>query len=867
MSRIPRLSALPSVEASPVKTEAAFTLLRWRLWLMAGAAAILVALLFDAIRVLLREVDYADVVVQIGAEPWSNLLLAMLATALSYLVLTEYDASALRYARAQVRRPVVMLTSFIAYALGNTVGLGVLTGGAVRMRLYTAAGIDAGQVAQAAAFNAGAFAIGIVAFGAAALLWGVPDVAALVHLPMWLLRAVAVAILLGVAALILVSARQREFRVARLRLRLPSPALALRQLFVSALDLGASAAALWFLLPAGVIDLPALFAWYAIAVALGLISHVPGGLGVFEAVILLACGGRAPASEIVSALVLNRFIYYLLPLLVAAVLLAAYELRAGVAAPIARAAVAVSPMVLATLTFIAGTWLLISGATPATGDATDLLELHVPLSLVEAAHFIGSVTGLAMLVVARGLLQRLDAAWWSAFLLTLVAAVLALPKGVALSEAAYLTVLASLLLLSRREFKRRSALFAQTLSAGWLLAVASVIAATIGIFFFAYRDVDYHRELWWQFEFDAHAPRSLRAVMAVAIVGLGVALSQLLRRSAPAQKPPTAEEVDRAAGIAEAQPIADAKLVLMGDKHLLFAESGRAFIMYGRQGRSWVSLFDPVGPMSEWPELIWRLIEVSADAGGRAAFYQIRPQSLPFYLDAGLHAFKLGEYASVPLREFSLKGSRRGGLRHAMNRATRDGLSFSLVPADEVPPLLPALRQISQAWLGETSAREKGFSLGTFEESYLARQPVALVRQNERLVAFANILCTSAKEEASVDLMRHLPDAPASCMDFLFVQLMLHYQAQGFERFGLGMAPLSGMASHHLAPRWHRFGRLLFDHGERFYNFRGLRSFKEKFDPVWEPRYLAAPRGFSALRTLADTTALIGGGLRGVIAK
>ena len=117
-------------------------------------------------------------------------------------MLTGYDFSALRYAGAKVRRSTVLLTSFIAYALGNTVGLGVLTGGAVRMRLYTAAGVDAGRVAQAAAFNAGAFVIGMTAFGAAGLLWGAPDVAALVHMPSWLLRAIALLLLLAVGALI-----------------------------------------------------------------------------------------------------------------------------------------------------------------------------------------------------------------------------------------------------------------------------------------------------------------------------------------------------------------------------------------------------------------------------------------------------------------------------------------------------------------------------------------------------------------------------------------------------------------------------------------------------------------------------------------
>jgi phosphatidylglycerol lysyltransferase len=841
---------------------------RWRPWLIGAAVLAVSALLFDALRGLLREVSYAEVVQQIATQPAKYLLLSGLATVLSYLVLTGYDFSALKYVGVQVRNTTVLLTSFIAYALGNTVGLGVLTGGAVRMRLYTAAGIDAGRVAQAAAFNAGAFAIGMTAFGAAGLLWGAPDVAELVRIPSWLLRLIAMLLLLAVGALIVAAARSREVRIFnRWPVRLPPPELAIRQLIISALDLSASAAALWFLLPEGIVSLPAFFAWYAMAVALGLLSHVPGGLGVFEAVILLAAGGRAPPEQIIGALVLYRIIYYLLPLIAAAVLLAGYELRSGVAAPIRRAAVAISPMLLATLTFIAGAWLLVSGVTPLSGPATDLLELHVPLPLVEASHFIGSVAGFAMLVIARGLFHRLDAAWWGAFLLALVAAVLALPKGIALSEAAYLTVLAFLLLASRRQFDRRSALFSQALGLAWIVSIAWMVAATVLILFFAYREVQYDRELWWVFEFDANAPRGLRAMMGVMLAGLGFAIWQLLRPSPGVPALPNAADLDRAEAIVGAQPSADANLVLVGDKHLMFSTSGKAFVMFGRQGRSWISLFDPVGPRSEWPELIWRFIEEATDHGGRAIFYQVRPESLSLYLDAGLRALKLGEYAFVPLQEFGLQGSKRADLRHAMNRAERDGLSFAVVPPNEVAALLPDLRTISAAWLAESRTREKGFSLGAFRDDYVLRRPVAIVRQRGTIVAFANVLCTQQQSEVSVDLMRQLPSAPGGTMDFLFTQLMLHFKTQGVQRFALGMAPMAGMVTHELAPRWHRFGQWLFDSGESFYNFRGLRSFKDKFLPVWEPRYLAAPPGMATLLSVADVTALIAGGLRGVIAK
>lgn len=839
----------------------------WRPWAIGAAVIALSALLFDALRGLLREVSYPEVVQQIATQPASDLMLAGLATALSYLVLTGYDFSALSYAGAKIRRSTVLLTSFIAYALGNTVGLGVLTGGAVRMRLYTAAGVDAGRVAQAAAFNAGAFIIGMTAFGAAGLLWGAPDVAELLHLPSWLLRAIAVLLLLAVGALIAAAARNREIRVLKWQVPLPPPGLALRQLLISALDLTASAAALWFLLPSDIVALPAFFAWYAMAVALGLLSHVPGGLGVFEAVILLACVGRAPPEQIIGALVLYRVVYYLLPLIAAAILLAGYELRSGVAAPIGRAAVAISPLVLATLTFIAGAWLLVSGVTPLSGTATDLLELHVPLPLVEASHFIGSVAGFAMLVVARGLLHRLDAAWWSAFLLALIAAVLATPKGIALSEGAYLTLLAFLLLASRRQFERRSALFSRALGGAWILSIAWVVAACVLILFFAYREVAYDRELWWVFEFDANAPRGLRAMMGVMLAGLGVALWQLLRPSSGVPALPDAADLDRTEAIVSAQANADANLVLMGDKHLLFSPSGKAFIMFGRQGRSWISLFDPVGPRAEWPELIWRFIEEATDHGGRAVFYQVRPESLSLYLDAGLRALKLGEYAYVPLQEFGLQGARRAALRHAVNRAERDGLSFAVVPAQEVAALLPELRAISDAWLTQSRTREKGFSLGAFRDAYLVRRPLAVVRRHGTIIAFANVLCTQQQDEVSVDLMRHVVDAPSGTMDFLFTQLMLHFKAKGVQRFALGMAPMAGMMTHELAPRWHRFGRWLFDSGESFYHFRGLRSFKDKFQPVWEPRYLAAPPGAATLLALADVTALIAGGLRGVIAK
>ncbi|HEX6395857.1 MAG TPA: bifunctional lysylphosphatidylglycerol flippase/synthetase MprF [Steroidobacteraceae bacterium] len=841
---------------------------RWKPWLIGAVVVLITALLVETIHHFLAELSYSDLVAAIRATDRESLLYAVLATLVSFVALTGYDASSLRYVGAQVGYRVAAETSFIAYALGNTVGLGVLTGGAVRMRLYGAAGVEAGTISRAIAFNALAFMLGISVVGAAALVWGARSVAPALHLPPWLLRLGAALVLLGAGVLIAWCRDGRErLLLGRFRLRLPSASLALQQLLFSAIDIAATAAVLWFLLPNGAIDFPSFVGFFAIAIVLGVLSHVPGGLGVFEAIMLVALHQRVPAEALAAALVLYRLIYYMLPLALALALLVVQEARRGAATAVTRAAASLAPLLLAAYTFIIGLMLLVSGVTPATDEATELLALRVPLPLVEASHFVGSIAGLGLLFVARGMLLRLDAAWWAGLLIGIVSMIACLPKGIAISEALLIGFLVLSLLLSRRQFTRPASLLAQPFSGGWLLSVALIILALTGMLLFVYRDVEYTQQLWWQFEFDGHAPRSLRALVAVAVLASVLALRQLLRPPAARLPRPDAGELERAARILERQPNADACVALMGDKNFLFSESGNAFVMFGRRGRSWVSLFDPVGPQSEWPELVWSFLERAREQGGRASFYQVRPQTLPVYLDAGLRVYKLGEYAYVDLPGFSLKGKARSDLRQALNRGEREQMSLEVLPAGAPAQTLAELRAISDAWLDEHSAAEKGFSLGAFTEGYIQRCPIAVARANGRAVAFATLMVTGVRDEASVDLMRHVNDAPNGTMDFLFAKLLLHFQAQGYRRFGLGMAPLSGMAEHPLAPRWHRLGRLLFSHGEHFYNFQGLRAFKEKFGPQWEARYLAAPGGMTPLFVLADVAALISGGMRGLIAK
>ena len=204
-------------------------------------------------------------------------------------------------------------------------------------------------------------------------------------------------------------------------------------------------------------------------------------------------------------------------------------------------------------------------------------------------------------------------------------------------------------------------------------------------------------------------------------------------------------------------------------------------------------------------------------------FYEVQRQNLHFYLDLGLTLLKIGEEARVPLEGFSLEGRNRKWMRYTLRRVEAEGCSFEIIAAD---PVMDELRVISDSWLAEKRTREKGFSLGFFSEQYIRRCAVAVVRRGGQIVAFAN-LWNGAGEELSVDLMRHLPDAPSGVMDYMFLNLILWGQEHGYRWFNLGMAPLSGLENRSLGTLWSRVGALAYRFGENFYNFQGLRQYKE----------------------------------------
>jgi phosphatidylglycerol lysyltransferase len=818
----------------------------------------------------LRAVRYRELSLALRSLPRGRLLLAFVLTALNYLVLTGYDQLAFAYIGKRIARWRVAMASFVGYAISNNVGWSILSGTSVRYRFYTRWGLTAGELSRIVVFYSSTFWLGLLALGGWSL--AVFPHPGLLRLPgNDGARALGALILVASLAYLAAAARDRPLRVGRVELRVPSLRLAISQFVLSSLDWALAAGVLYALLPPALgLTFGEFLGAFLAAQVIGLVSHVPGGLGVFEGAMIVLLRPYLPAQDLLSSLVLFRIVYYLFPLVVALTILVADEARlrrrhlARWGGIFGAMTVSIAPKLLAVFTFLAGALLLFSGATPSEAVRLRQLSEIFPLAVFEASHFVGSVVGVGLLVVSTGVARRLDAAYYATLAGLLIGMLASVLKGGDYEEALVLGCLLLAFLPSKREFDRRAAFFAAPFSGTWILATLAVLGASIWLGLFAFQHVEYSDELWWRFAVQADAPRFLRASVGATLAILVLGIVRLLRPAPPEIHLPTDAELADAERVIATQGATTPFLVYLRDKTLLFAEDRSAFIMYGVQGKSWVAMGGPIGAPSAHLELIRTFLERVDDYGGWPVFYQLPPDRLHLLADFGLTFAKLGEEAHVDLERFSLDGAERKPLRLAVNRFDKAGGSFRIVPPTEVPALLPRLREISDSWLSRKRAGEKGFSLGFFDPDYLTRFPLAVAELNGRVVAFANLWPGAGKAQLSVDLMRFEPGGPKNInmMDVVFTHLMLWGKGEGYRWFNLGMAPLSGLEAIAVSPLRTKLGSVVFRHGGAFYNFEGLRQYKGKFGPVWEPRYLAYPGGLYLPRILADVTALVAGGYR-----
>ncbi len=315
-------------------------------------------------------------------------------------------------------------------------------------------------------------------------------------------------------------------------------------------------------------------------------------------------------------------------------------------------------------------------------------------------------------------------------------------------------------------------------------------------------------------------------------------------------------------------------LALQQDKHLLI-DAHQNFIMHARTPEYQIGLRGPVGTPAMRQEhrdaLLTEFFARAAAKHKHAVFYQSDEATLfavnqlsakPFF------AYKLGEEAIIDLSHFSLAGPSFAGLRQNIRKAERSGLHFEFCPSADAAQIAQCAA-VSAQWLARRGASEKRFSLGRFHAPALLGLPLALIYADAELVAFANVLQSADRNLLAIDLMRHIDSAPRGTMDLLFARLLEWGKASGYQEFSFGMAPLKDVRADAVAHSgsWLKIAAMVVAKAERFYNFRGVREYKEKWQPSWRPRYLLVPARRHALPALIACAVEIAGGVRAVVRR
>jgi phosphatidylglycerol lysyltransferase len=507
----------------------------WTRWLSLGINVALFAVAIAVLRHVLTAYKLSDIVDALHRIGWRYSVASLVLTILGYASLVGYDYLSLHLAGHPIPIRRMWSASFVSHAVQNSAPISIVAGGGLRYKLFSRLGVTGSETAAVVAGNLLTFVIGLFAVAGLSFVIAPIPIPASFHLPIHSLQPVGIVFLVIVAISLILSQRGvGTITLWRWKLDLPTGKMLREQLAVSAADWLLSSTALYVLMVAGgPVSFPIFLSGFLLAQIVTQIFPLPGGIGVFEAAILLLRPPELAAPLATAALLVYRVVYYLVPLCAAAALLAieASGKDKRRAAPAVRLAREVTPHLFAVLTFVAGVVLLAFDTLPDPPVTLAWLGQLLQLAVVEGSHFIGSLIGMGLILLAFGLERQLR----SAFHLTIALLVLGIPTALLRSMdfggAALLLVLLLLLLTARGEFNRTIPFGDEPITAGW---VAAIVAAVVGVGWLGiYLQIrgQYTQSLWWRFAVDDNAPRVLRGSVSVLVAVLIFFTARVLSRA------------------------------------------------------------------------------------------------------------------------------------------------------------------------------------------------------------------------------------------------------------------------------------------------------------------------------------------------
>ena len=511
---------------------------------------------------------------------------------------------------------------------------------------------------------------------------------------------------------------------------------------------------------------------------------------------------------------------------------------------------------VATLTFAAG---ILAINRPLAERVPDRVEaLVVPLNVDFVGRTLDLLIGLALVYLALQLWQRKLAAWWLTVGALALLCFSSSATGRQLVPSLYFGALLIALVVAREAFTSRSepmqirrgiAVFSGSL----LLALAY---GTTGFYLLDQRDFGISFSLVESFTrtiraylligndnivaHTRHAEWFLRSLGVIGAASLTFGFYSLFRPIAYRYSELPAERARAGKFVADHSISSDDYFKLWPhDKSYFFGSDGKAMLAYGVARGVAVSVGDPLGEVKSVESVIREFDTLCGTHGWASSYMYIGSQNRDALLGNGYELIKVGEDAVIDLTKFSTETANNKHFRNIRNRFNKQGYSAELLASPHDSNLLRELERVSSAWLAVSGRKEWQLLSGYFSPAYMATSSIFVVRDEQGEVqAFANQIPVFVAGYATIDLMRYRPEAPSNIMDYLLLKLALEFASAGYDHFNLGLAPLSGLDLPD-AQAEERILDLIYRSRQSYVALKGLRQFKAKFEPGWEPRYMA----------------------------
>ncbi len=518
---------------------------------------------------------------------------------------------------------------------------------------------------------------------------------------------------------------------------------------------------------------------------------------------------------------------------------------------------------------------IVSVLTPSVSERLIRLKDFLPVEIIHASNYLVMVTGLFLLVTAAFMLKGLRTAWWFALVLSVLSFIGHITKAIDFEEASIALLVLIVLFATRKEYyvKSNPKFRNVGLQTSLLLTAVTLVYGILGFYLLDKKHFNIDFNILQSIRFtlqnyfligsdelipaDLFAKHFISSINISGFVSIAFLIYTLVRSYKPWQNV-TDEELSLAKDLLKSFGKSSLDYFkTYSDKIIFFSENKKTFIAYRVSGSFAVVLENPITENNkELKKCVSEFDTYCYENGLKSIYYRVPEESLIVYHELRKKDLFLGQEAIVNLSTFSLDGGSKKSLRNAIKKVSDSGFKVAINTPPVKDGVLQKIKSVSDEWLLDTNRSEIIFSQGMFVWEELKQQTIITVENaEEKIIAFLNIIPDYAKSEATYDLIRKTKDAPNGVMDFILIELFNYLKSQNINYVNLGFAPMSRQDDPHTFPE--KSMKFAYEKIKSFSHYKGLREYKEKFEPDWYNKYLIYQHDYDLLNVPAVLTKVI----------